>query len=622
MQTLTHLHHSLDNSDWDIEDEPKINELFAAFEERSAEAQDQENLRKALIERQAFLFSKTPDKKLSFRIAGHQTTEDGTEIPYEWPDIRSFHDKDFAYLSERFQATQNMYAKSEYGLVLYYAGKKKDNDFVKELLTALVALADAYYKKALDGPQQGSYNIYLRNTLANALFIADARKSVEQIEALNEQLIKFVFGVHMAWKPGSGPLIDFTDFAIKYIKTFTRYVQLDAMIDKNWENAKFLAGHDNWGAIFVADRSINLARALKMEIADWLLFKAAQYEELANQAINQHNLAAVSFIENALATYKEAKSPKNVARLESLYQQYRGTFQLQQIRTDIPQDETDIILEQIKKEIKQGDERSVASFLFETPMLRPLAEIREWSEKFSGQNFLSNMIPISIEDKFGNTIAQYTTEKDRKDFSLLDTYGKHIQVASQILMQFIFEALKEKKLTASAIIELLEGTWLNVPAIRNISGKQVEINYLETVKPGINSLLGELEKWRSEENYVPNFILSTDSLVLKVEYLLREICLKIGIATFKPQPKNPDIIMEKTLDDLLRSLEGKLDEDDWFLIKFILTEKVGENLRNRVAHGLLDNLDYGVIYPVYALICILKLSSYQFTEGDNQHDNR
>ena len=112
---------------------------------------------------------------------------------------------------------------------------------------------------------------------------------------------------------------------------------------------------------------------------------------------------------------------------------------------------------------------------------------------------------------------------------------------------------------------------------------------------------------------------ATDSLVLKAEYFLRKFCEFLNIPTFKPKDKGVDIKMERTLDDILSDNEIKnaLTPDDYFFIKFILIEKAGQNLRNRIAHGLMDNVEYGLEYPILAIIIILKLSNYQFTNNIN-----
>ena len=78
----------------------------------------------AEIERQTFHFSKSPEKRLSFQVAGTQKMQDGSEISFEWPDIREFKEEDFDYLYKRFKTTKNIYAKTEYGLVLFYSKNK------------------------------------------------------------------------------------------------------------------------------------------------------------------------------------------------------------------------------------------------------------------------------------------------------------------------------------------------------------------------------------------------------------------------------------------------------------------------------------------------------------------
>ena len=46
----------------------------------------------------------------------------------------------------------------------------------------------------------------------------------------------------------------------------------------------------------------------------------------------------------------------------------------------------------------------------------------------------------------------------------------------------------------------------------------------------------------------------------------------------------------------------------------MLIAKPGYNLRNKIAHGLMDNIEYGLNHPILALIIILKLSNYEFVK--------
>ena len=68
--------------------------------------------------------------------------------------------------------------------------------------------------------------------------------------------------------------------------------------------------------------------------------------------------------------------------------------------------------------------------------------------------------------------------------------------------------------------------------------------------------------------------------------------------------------MEKLLDDILADLKdscSQFTEDHFRLLKFVLTPK-GFNLRNSVAHGLLDPIEYNPLY-IYALLYIILILS-------------
>jgi Domain of unknown function (DUF4209) len=619
MNALEQFYSDLDLSGWDVKQESDINKQLQNVNEALFEANLLDVQHLAEIDRQAFHFSKSPEKRLSFRSAGTRTMEDGSEIPFEWPDIREFKKEDFDYLYNRFKTTKNTYAKTEYGLVLFYSKKRQNNDFVTELLTSLFELLKTYIEKAKLHDDKDHYIIYSRTVLANALHIANNRKEIAEVETIFKELIKYTFDVHQKWevthRATLRTIIDFTDFAVQYFKDFKQIVDVNKFIDKNWEAAKALTNTYVWGAIYTTDISLKLSRKLGSDMKDLLYFKAEQYEKLSTE--RKKDLASVSFVEKAMSIYKSLKDEKNLIRLQQEYQKLRTEFHLGEVRQEMPQDETQRIMELIRKEVKEKSEEEIVKTLLLTPMIRPLNDIKKWSEDSFKERMLQNMLPVSIQDKFGNTVAQYITDEERTKFSLLRTYEFHMQIASQTIIQYFVEALRADKISANSIIRLLNQTWMGEDASRRSNGRDINFSYIKLIESGINSFFEELLKWKADPNYYPNFVSATDSLVLKVEYFLREFCYFLGIATFKPNPKQQGIIMEKTLDNLLDDLEGKISDNDHFFIKFILTEKAGYNLRNRIAHGLMDNVDYGLEYPILSILMILKISNYQFTIAKN-----
>lgn len=623
MNALEQFYIDLDQSNWDVKQERDINQALIDLEKKLSEEGNIEVLHLAEIDRKAFHFSKLPERGLSFRAEETRKMEDGSEIPFEWPDIREFKKEDFDYLYNRFKTCKNTYAKTEYGLVLSYSNNKQDNNFIIELLNTLFNLLKTYIEKARQKEDKDRYTLYLTTVLANALHIANNRKRVPEVEVIFKALIEYTFEVHQSWdvthRLSLRAIIDFTNFAVQYSKDFKQIVQIDKFIDKNWEAAKFLSIKFMWGAIYIADISMRLCWKLGTDMKDWLYFKAEQYEKLSTEKKDNQNSASVRFVEKAMSIYKSLKDEENLIRLQKEYQRLRTEFKPGEVKTEMPQNETQRIIELIRKEVKEKSEEDIIKTLLLTPMIMPLDKIKKLSEESFKESMLLNMLPneIEIKDEFGNTIAQYITDEERNKFSLLNTYEFQMQIATQTIMQYFVEAFRAEKISVNGIVSLLNQTWMGEEASRRSNGRNINFSYIKLVESGINSFFRELLQWKTDANYYPNFVSATDSLVLKAEYFLREYCYFLGTATFKSKENN--IIMERTLDDILddKKIKDALTEDDHFFIKFILTEKAGYNLRNRIAHGLMDNVDYGLQYPILAILIILKLSNYQFIQIKN-----
>lgn len=616
MNELDKLHKEFDNNDWDATNDSEINKAFQLVNEKLIEENDLQVYRHSEIERQAFAFSKSPESRLSYKLAGDKILEDGTTIPYEWPDINTFNEEDFNFLLERFRSSSNQFSITEYGLVLYYSGRLKSNEEVYYLLYNLFKLSNRYISAAKNPDTKKYYIHYYTNVLNNAFHIASNRKGDQKIGEIYKDLINFSFRTHQEWdithQSGLRSVLDLTDLAIQYFKDFKEIVNLHDFVAKNWQAAIFLSQTYIWGAIYVTDITVRLLKKMKVDTNSWLQFKAQQYEKLYVESREEHNMAAVSFIEKAMSIYKSLKDQSNLKRLERLYQQVRNEFELGEVKIDMPQDEIQRIAKQIQKVVMDSSEQEIIKTLMLTPMIMPLDSIYSWSKDSFKQSMLQNMFPTNIQDKFGNTIASFNTEEEKEKFAFLKNYDFHFQIALQSIVQLFMEAFRAEKISAKSTINFLSESWYNIET-RKVYGREIQINNLALLESGIKSLFQELDIWKSEQGYLPNFVSATDSLILKIEFILREFAIKIGKSTFKPKANQPEIIMEKTLDDLLKDLESDLDKDDHYFIKFILTEKAGYNLRNRIAHGLMDSDEYSIQCVILALIILLKLSNYQFT---------
>jgi hypothetical protein len=622
MNSLEELHKEIDNSNWNASDSSQINRSFQNINDVLKENNQIELLRLSDRERQVFAFNKSPNNQLSCQMAGTKTNEDGTEVPFEWPDIGDFSQQDFEHILARFETCKNLYSKTEYGLFLFYSGHLMHNGKVLELADALFKLCQKYLDIASQGGDGNHFVLYLNNSLDNLLYITNNRKTDRKLEEFFFNVISFIEKTHRHWNlelnSGMRAIIDLTEFFIKYFERLVGIIDLNNILERNWELAQHLSKQNSQGTIYVADISIRLSRKLKTDYLKWDQIKAEQYEKLGRDSIAKNNPVAASFFQKALILYKKIKFADKVKELEVLYDNQRSESHYQTITEHLPTDEVKRILDNINSFLSSSSDENVVKTLLLTPMISPLERIRKFSEESFKENLLINLLPTSIQDKFGNTIGIYSTEEERKHFSLLKAYDFELQIATTTIVEFFLEAYRREKISTETILGLLSQTWIGTGGERIRDGKKYNIPYLDLIKPSLISLFYELQNWMQGPDYIPNFISCTDSLILKIEYMLREFCRKVGIATFRPNSQNSSIMEEKTLSDLMSSLKNHISEDDFFFIHFVLMDKAGLNLRNRIAHGLLDAEEYGIEFVLLSLICLLKISNYEFIPNGNE----
>jgi hypothetical protein len=646
MNTIEKYLKKIDESSYDCTDLHTINSEFQQVCKQLFEEGKQDIAAIADLDRQVFSVQKSFDKKLdsekgiinglSWQMSGTQTLEDGSQVPLYWPDVTKYTQQDFEYFEKRYNDCKNLYAKTEYGLMVYFGEKtatSRHNDFKRQLCNELFQLSKEYHAKADKGGEKNQYVLHFFHSLRMAFGVAE--KSNLEPELTN--LIQYIFETHQNWditKDGTlRILLDLSGLLSDYFGLSNKLIDFQKVVDKNLEGAEELEKTYAWGAMYAIDRNIAIEQKMNKPVADLLKYKAKLYEKLATEAENKANLACVSFAENALRIYQQIKRSDDISRLEKYYSELRGKFRLSEIRQELPKEHIDNMNEHILKAIADNNERGIIHHFITSPWYDTIENIKDRSVELSKQTVLLSMFPTSIMDKFGNTVDVFYTDEEKEKFNFWNSYTFNFQIGTQTMHRFFIEAYKAKKLSYASVISYLEGTWFNEVIVRNYHGQAVDVKPIDTIKPGLKKLFEELDSFFADNTYPCEFVTVTDSLTLKVEGLLRYFCEKIGIATFKTRQKGSDkLVMEKLLDDLLADIahepplkpeqKTNFDEEDRILIKYVLAEKAGLNLRNAVAHSLMDVFEYSFEHVVVIFCIIIKLSKYKFieTKGDT-NDN-
>lgn len=638
MNALEQYYKILDESSYDCKDVHTIDAELQKVYTQLIEENKKDIADKAELDRQVFSVNKSFDTKLdpekgtinglSWKFSGNQTLEDGSEIPLYWPDVISYTQQAFEYFYKRYNECKNLFAKTEYGLMVYFGEKtklSKHNAFKKELFHDLFQLSNSYYTKANLGGENNFYSQYFFHSLRLAFHIAEKANLQPELS----DIIKYVFEKHQNWditKTGTlRILLDLSGLMSDFYGIFKKQIDFQAVLDKNLLGATELEKTNIWGSMYAVDTNIIIEQQRNIPALGLMTYKAGLYEKLALNAEKSSNIACVSFAEKALRIYQQLEDSGNIDRLEKMYAALRSKFPFSEIRQDFPKEYIDNMNQRIQQTVAENNERGIILHFIETPWYDSIQNIKERSINLSEKFILSSLFPTSVADKFGNTIDRFSSEEEIKEFNFWQSYSFNYQVGTLSMQSLFIEAYKAEKLNYKSVINYLENTWFNEVIKRKYNGQTVEIKPIDTLIPGLKRIFEELENSFADNKHQFDFVTVTDSLTLKVEGLLRYFCEKLGIAIFKTRQKGSEkLVMEKLLDDLLVDIahepplkpeqKTNFDEKDRLFIKYIMTEKVGLNLRNKVAHSLMDIFEYSFEHVVVLFCIIMKLSKYKFIE--------
>jgi len=190
-----------------------------------------------------------------------------------------------------------------------------------------------------------------------------------------------------------------------------------------------------------------------------------------------------------------------------------------------------------------------------------------------------------------------------------------------LISEIFFAAVRKEKLSTPIVVQFLhENCWYGKDIQKkSLTGAPVTYNWLNQLVPAIDDYFKQASWGLLDPAYDPNFVLCIDSLTLKIEGILRDFARICGVSTtdHKRDRNQRPISREKDIDQLLaeQSIKEKLSEDDILFFRFLLTEKIGFNLRHKVAHGLMEFFDYSVHLAHLLLLALLKLGKYDFTKN-------
>ena len=313
---------------------------------------------------------------------------------------------------------------------------------------------------------------------------------------------------------------------------------------------------------------------------------------------------------NASKNYKQAGETSKSEELLGRYREFSQYFEYNEYHEEI--ENWSEIVEQLRRHadkfVDQNDSKNILMYLMNDPRLTKHHKSSLSFVEFSKNNSpLLHALSIGLHDENGFLIKKIEPGNESDNHVAMEHYNILIKFAYlPFITQIINSSYITGKLSPKIILEFLrDETWLGYDEIQGV-GKN---DFLAMIVPIVNNYFQEWE-WLYLYNIpCPNFSLFIDSLILKIEGILKVI---YSIENEIKETTEEISIQDKSLNKILEDENFNLiSEDDLFFLRYLLIDKSGLNLRNKVAHSLMKKEEYNLGNANLLLLALLKLCSFQ-----------
>ncbi|HPC35071.1 MAG TPA: DUF4209 domain-containing protein [Candidatus Marinimicrobia bacterium] len=558
-------------------------------------------------------------------------TNDKGEV-IEYPTLDSFDDRTYEYLFRRLDSTSNSLLKARYSHILW-CSPKKHAKYAKMAVDSYLELIKIYETKDMEVPQK-NYELDVLEAIKNAYSIAcQAQYEVDiiKVDIIKSELRRLV--TRFNFKSSSS-------FALRanlielMLKDKRRFLKEDFLGFENicWQISESLTESGNiHGAIDMLELGEKVDQKLGKKTYDWRRRIAESYETLMKQAEKGNNLASLTFCKHALENYKKLKDEDKINELEKKYTELKNSMKLAEFKIVI--DSTEHIKrcrEVAQKVVKNDPDEIIKLLMFNENLLPRYKDMEKIAQEHSKKFIAQHLFPIEILDQSGHPAQHFSDEDEKKYYGILQQYDWELRLNKiHLINEIFFAAIRENKLSSDILLRFLNRHfWFGKNISKILANQTIKYNWLNLIAPSLHEYFLQIQYYFANPNYPPNLVLSIDSLTLKIEGLIRDICQFSGVTTFymTNDNKGRNIVREKDIHALLyeEPIKELFDEDDLLFWKFLLVEKAGYNLRHKVAHSLMLFQEYSINYMHLLILALLRLGKYNFVKKEDatSHNSR
>jgi hypothetical protein len=548
-------------------------------------------------------------------LRGKYKFKDNTGKLIESPDCKVLTKENIEYYKQRTKQTQNFYVKARYAHIVWQSQWKHLEYLTTAIENYLLSTTDLRKKDEMF-PEK-FFGLQIASTVKTIIYLAQQAKIDESLKnQIKEEVKRLIFNFNFESSSFFALRADLIETSLEYKKFFGKefFIGMDEECERVSEKLKSKQNPDGQIVILeiaskVSKYSGNEKHTKYIESIGLLHQSKAEY-----LALQLEYLTALHFADLAIRKYKENKQQDKIDYLVTKIIEWKQKLNFKRIETSIPVSEeyeahkTDLL----NNFSKLSGEELLLAIAFSPALIPESERVISVAASTNQEQSFSNLFPIEIIDHYSNLVQKFTTEQEKRKYNQLTTYNMMLRnFQLPLIRNIIFTAIQEERLTLNYLIDFFSKyAWFAKSYPKKLpNGSTVEVNWLSLIYPSLKEFFGKVEEMiKTKEG--TDFILAIDSLTLKLEGIIRNLCEILGIPVFYDKD---GLKFQKDINQLLKEekLITQLSQDDILFLEFLLIEKTGFNLRNRVGHSLLFFQEYGFDLMILLLMTLLRLSGYE-----------
>lgn len=538
-----------------------------------------------------------------------------------YPDLSDGGKREFDHLLSRAMNVKNPLLKAKFYHILWQSpsGLRK-KEFAEAAIVQYQFAIELLHQEVKSSGDKNLLNLVQQNFENFAAICREIKANRSPITKVLNQLLEDKFKIQFYVKEQLATVV------LRYPLLFDRgSVSLcyNAYEDHFWKECR---REDPFLIItHYAPNAIKFAQKLKLDPKKWYeLIGQLQLEHAKSETDPSRFWRSMKDLLDAQNNLRKGGNRKLHKEAGDLYEKLRPSVELPSVRQTYTRENHEALfsyrdsrVEIAKKLAEEASSEQIYVRLYSGLDFPSAAAFEN-----PGQDFVPDFLK-GIQTTFFDFNGNVSTGNDELDEKVmkLNFYQLELNFQTMPFLHTLFtEGIRSGKLTAKNLIEhLVKNTWIGKPYfVQDRKSRDHIKSWVSLLAPSLIDFFAQVHASESSVSYTPSYVLAIDSLVVKIEGLLRFFLYQSGVKTVYPKNKKAEMM---TLNQLLESEGFKhyFNEDDQLFFEYLFGGEGGLDIRNNVAHCFYNDENYHVMSGILIICALLRISKYNFN-WERNHD--